>query len=70
MEITDLLDPSGVIPNLRVTSKRQALQELKGQLGDCNVAPPDSLGFGRRFAEIISRLGNVKSVARQKKQKV
>lgn len=28
MEITDLLDPSGVIPNLRVTSKRQALQEL------------------------------------------
>ena len=28
MEITDLLDPSGVISNLRVTSKRQALQEL------------------------------------------
>lgn len=28
MEITDLLDPSGVIANLRVTSKRQALQEL------------------------------------------
>jgi PTS system nitrogen regulatory IIA component len=28
MEITDLLDPSGVIPTLRVTSKRQALQEL------------------------------------------
>jgi PTS system nitrogen regulatory IIA component len=28
MEITDLLDPSGVIPILRVTSKRQALQEL------------------------------------------
>jgi PTS system nitrogen regulatory IIA component len=28
MEITDLLDPSGVIPNFRVTSKRQALQEL------------------------------------------
>lgn len=28
MEITDLLDPSGVIPNLRVASKRQALQEL------------------------------------------
>jgi nitrogen PTS system EIIA component len=28
MEVTDLLDPSGVIPNLRVTSKRQALQEL------------------------------------------
>jgi len=28
MEITDLLDPSGVIPTLRVTAKRQALQEL------------------------------------------
>ncbi len=28
MEITDLLDPSGVIPNFRATSKRQALQEL------------------------------------------
>jgi nitrogen PTS system EIIA component len=28
MDITGLLDPSGVIPNFRVTSKRQALQEL------------------------------------------
>jgi PTS system nitrogen regulatory IIA component len=28
MEITDLLAPDGVIPKLRVTSKRQALQEL------------------------------------------
>ena len=28
MEVTDLLDPSGVISNLRVTGKRQALQEL------------------------------------------
>jgi len=28
MEITDLLDPTGVIANLRVTGKRQALQEL------------------------------------------
>jgi PTS system nitrogen regulatory IIA component len=28
MEVTDLLDPSGVIPTLRVTGKRQALQEL------------------------------------------
>ena len=28
MEVTDLLDPSGVISNLRATSKRQALQEL------------------------------------------
>lgn len=28
MEVTDLLDPSGVISNFRVTSKRHALQEL------------------------------------------
>jgi PTS system nitrogen regulatory IIA component len=28
MEVTDLLDPSGVISNLRVTGKRQVLQEL------------------------------------------
>ena len=28
MEITDLLDPSGVISNFRVPAKRQALQEL------------------------------------------
>jgi PTS system nitrogen regulatory IIA component len=28
MEITDLLDPSGVIPTFRVSNKRQALQEL------------------------------------------
>lgn len=28
MEIVDLLTPAGVIPNLRATSKRQALQEL------------------------------------------
>ena len=26
---------------------RQELEELKGQLGTRNVAPPDSLGFGR-----------------------
>jgi PTS system nitrogen regulatory IIA component len=28
MDVTDLLDPSGVISNLRVASKRQALHEL------------------------------------------
>ena len=28
MEVADLLSPEGVIPNLRVTSKKQALQEL------------------------------------------
>ena len=28
MEITELIGPGGVVPNLRVTSKKQALQEL------------------------------------------
>jgi PTS system nitrogen regulatory IIA component len=28
MEISDLLTPEGVVPNLRATSKKQALQEL------------------------------------------
>jgi PTS system nitrogen regulatory IIA component len=28
MEITDLISPDGIIPSLRVTSKKQALQEL------------------------------------------
>ena len=28
MEITDLIEPESVIANLRVTSKKQALQEL------------------------------------------
>jgi len=28
MEIADLIDPAAVIPNLRATSKKQALQEL------------------------------------------
>jgi hypothetical protein len=37
---------------------RQELEELKGQLGTCNVAPVNTLGFGRRFAEILSRIGN------------
>ena len=28
MEIVDLISPAGVVPNLRATSKKQALQEL------------------------------------------
>lgn len=28
MEISELLDPEGIVPNLKVTSKKQALQEL------------------------------------------
>jgi hypothetical protein len=38
--------------------ERRELEELKGQLGTCNVAPVNTLGFGRRFAEILSRIGN------------
>jgi hypothetical protein len=34
------------------------LEELKRQLGTCNVAPVNTLAFGRRFAEILSRIGN------------
>ena len=34
MEIMNLLTPDGVIPNLRVTSKKQALQELAKQAAE------------------------------------
>ena len=34
MEISDLLSPKGVIANLRVTSKKQALQELAKRAAD------------------------------------
>ena len=34
MEIVDLLTPEGVIPNLRATSKKQALQELAKRAAD------------------------------------
>jgi hypothetical protein len=56
----------------QVDERREELEELKGQLGTCNVAPPDTLGFGRRFAEIVSRIGDVKKPkpARPKKKKV
>jgi hypothetical protein len=37
---------------------RRELEELKRQLGTFNVAPPNFLGFGTRFAEILSRIGN------------
>jgi hypothetical protein len=40
--------------------ERQELEELKRQMGTSNVAPFDTLGFGRRFVEIISRIGNVR----------
>jgi hypothetical protein len=31
------------------------LEELKRQLGTCNVAPVNTLAFGRRFAEILNK---------------
>lgn len=34
MEITDLLDPEGVIPNLKVGSKKQALHDLARHASD------------------------------------
>ena len=40
--------------------ERQCLEELKRQLDTSAVAPPDTLGFGRRFVEIISRIGDVR----------
>jgi len=38
MEVADLLSPEGVIPNLRVTSKKQALQELARRAADLSGA--------------------------------
>ena len=38
MEVADLLSPDGVIPNLRVTSKKQALQELARRAADLSGA--------------------------------
>ena len=34
MEIADLITPAGVVPNLRATSKKQALQELARRAAD------------------------------------
>ena len=38
MEVADLLSPEGVIPNLRVTSKKQALQELARRAAELSGA--------------------------------
>jgi PTS system nitrogen regulatory IIA component len=38
MEVADLLSPDGVIPNLRVTSKKQALQELARRASELSGA--------------------------------
>jgi PTS system nitrogen regulatory IIA component len=38
MEVADLLSPDGVIANLRVTSKKQALQELARRAADLSGA--------------------------------
>ena len=39
MEINDLVSPEGVLPNLRVTSKKQALQELARKAADISGQP-------------------------------
>jgi PTS system nitrogen regulatory IIA component len=38
MEVADLLSPEGVIPNLRVTGKKQALQELARRASELSGA--------------------------------
>jgi PTS system nitrogen regulatory IIA component len=39
MEITELIGPSGVVANLRVTSKKQALQELAKRAAEVTGRP-------------------------------
>jgi PTS system nitrogen regulatory IIA component len=39
MEVTDLIRPHAVVPNLRVTSKKQALQELSRRASDLIDVP-------------------------------
>ncbi|MDZ7712405.1 MAG: PTS IIA-like nitrogen regulatory protein PtsN [Rhodovibrio sp.] len=54
MEVTDLIRPHAVVPNLRVTSKKQALQELSRRASDLIDLPE------RRIFEVLverERLG-------------
>jgi PTS system nitrogen regulatory IIA component len=54
MEVTDLIRPHAVVPNLRVTSKKQALQELSRRASDLIDVPE------RRIFEVLverERLG-------------
>lgn len=54
MEIADLIHPNAVVPSLRVTSKKQALQELARRLSEA-VGVPE-----RRIFEVLierERLG-------------
>jgi PTS system nitrogen regulatory IIA component len=39
MDIADLIDPEGVVANLRVTSKKQALQELAKRAAELTEQP-------------------------------
>ena len=39
MEITDILSPTAIIPNLRATSKKQALQELAHRVQELSGLP-------------------------------
>ncbi len=39
MEMTDLIGPGGVVTNLRVTSKKQALQEMAERSAELSAQP-------------------------------
>src|SRR3546814_13347650 len=43
MDISDLIVPASVIPNLRVTSKKQALQELAKKAAELTGQPERAL---------------------------
>ncbi len=43
MEMTDLIDPGSVVANLRVTSKKQALQELAKRAAKLTAQPERAL---------------------------
>jgi PTS system nitrogen regulatory IIA component len=43
MEINDLVSPEGVLPNLRVTSKKQALQDLARRAAELSGQPERSI---------------------------
>jgi PTS system nitrogen regulatory IIA component len=40
MDLSDLISPQGVIPHLKATSKKQALQELSQRASDVTELPP------------------------------
>ncbi|MHC4611925.1 MAG: PTS sugar transporter subunit IIA [Planctomycetota bacterium] len=47
MEITELIGPGGVVANLRVTSKKQALQELAKRAAELTGQPERAIFDGK-----------------------